>query len=151
MQLLNLQQVSDFKFFPLVRYLVVLASKNCSSLLNRTSAASLSVSTSTDCLQSSILLQLMGGGSIHQGGTIFTGEYCPGGLSRKIWSGGKKWSGRTNFGRPKLVRPCQNWSYMRTNEAPPSYCSCIAIQAAMDSSDVGDLTAEVYQYLTEGR
>ena len=70
------------------------------------------------------------------------------GLSRKIWSGGKKWSGRTNFGRPKLVRPCQNWSYMRTNEAPPS---CIAIQAAMDSSDVGDLTAEVYQYLTEGR
>ena len=82
MQLLNLQQVSDFKFFPLVRYLVVLASKNCSSLLNRTSAASLSVSTSTDCLQSSILLQLMGGGggggSIHQGGTIFTGEYFPG-------------------------------------------------------------------------
>ena len=53
----------------------------------------------------------------------------------------------------------QNWSapaktgpiIMRTNEAPPSYCSCIAIQAAMDSSDVGDLTAEVYQYLTEGR
>ena len=50
---------------------------------------------------------------------------------------------------------CQNWSapaktgpiYMHTNEAPPSYCSCIAIQAAMDSSDV----AEVYQYLTEGR
>ena len=40
---------------------------------------------------------------------------------------------------------------MRTNEAPPSYCSCIAIQAAMDSSDVGDLTAEVYQYLTEGK
>ena len=55
------------------------------------------------------------------------------------------WSAKTGPPLPKLVL------YMRTNEAPPSYCSCIAIQAAMDSSDVGDLTAEVYQYLTEGK
>ena len=76
------------------------------------------------------------------------------GLSRKIWSGGKKWSGRTNFGRPKLVRPCQNWSYCICARMKLRLVIAAVLQSrqlCMDSSDVGDLTAEVYQYLTEGK
>ena len=63
---------SDFK-------IISTCSVPCSTcfqkLFFRTSAASLSVSTSTDCP----FCCSSWGDSIHQGGTIFTGEYCPGG------------------------------------------------------------------------